>query len=92
MSAPVSLSLFTEYELVEMKNAVKAEAITRITGKVNNSNVAGQSYGLQLMTNDELAALSEALAERLGLTTDNDATRGRPDFSRGGIPIGRGNF
>ena len=92
MAAPLNLSLFDNTELSAMKDAVKAEYLTRITGKVNNANVAGQSYGLQLMTNDELAALSEALAERLGLATDNDSTRGRPDFSRGGIPIGRGYF
>ena len=89
MPAIVNLSLFSEAELGEMKTAVKAEYLARITGKVNNASVGGQSYGLELMSNEDLSALSDALAERLGITTDNEATRGRPDFSRGGIPFGR---
>lgn len=90
MAATINLSLFNETELGELKDAVKAEYVRRVTGKVVNSSIAGQSYGLQLMDSAELAALSDELAARLGISTEADSSRGRPDFSRGGVPIGRG--
>lgn len=78
-----NLSAFSPGELNAMLSAVKAEILTRLTGRVSSGNSTQQGFSVQMYSTDELNRLLNALTAALGL--DTQETRVRPCFSAQGV-------
>lgn len=78
-----NLSAFSPGELSAMLTAVKAEILTRLTGRVSSGNSTQQGFVVTMYTTDELNRLLNALTAALGL--DAQETRVRPCFSQQGF-------
>lgn len=70
---------FTQAEKVATLNAAKAEVLTRMTGRVQNGSSAAQSFGMSMMSFDQLTALVNGLTVELGYPQPE--TRVAPNFS-----------
>ncbi|MBS0328231.1 MAG: hypothetical protein JSR30_00130 [Proteobacteria bacterium] len=81
MAAPVlNLGAFSDAELTSMLAAAKAEYLLRMgNGRVRSGSSAAQSYGMDVMTVDDLVRLINSLTTQLGL--DSDTLSVRPDFN-----------
>lgn len=78
---------FSQAELQSLLTAAKAEYLRALTGRMQQGSSAAQSYGLLVMSVDELSRLINGLTSALGL--DNTQTRAAPNFNhtgRRGIP------
>ena len=58
---------FSNAELQALLTAAKAEYLRRITGRVQTGSSAAQSYGLTIMSVDDLIKLINGLTDQLGL-------------------------
>lgn len=66
-----------------MLAAAQEEYLLRITtGRVRSGSSAAQSYGMDVMTVDDLVRLINGLTAQLGL--DTDTVRARPTFNNYG--------
>ena len=66
-----------------MLAAAQQEYLLRITtGRVRSGSSAAQSYGMDVMSVDDLVRLINGLTAQLGL--DNDTVRARPTFNKYG--------
>jgi hypothetical protein len=83
MASPVlDYGSFSPTQLTNMLTAAQAEYLLRITtGRVRSGSSAAQSYGLDVMTIDDLIRLINGLTAELGLS--NTTTAAAPDFSQG---------
>ena len=73
------LSIYSAAQVQELKDAVFAERMRRLSGQqVTNGSKNGKSYGLTVMSDAELSALESALSNKLGRRNN----RARMDFSR----------
>lgn len=63
-----NLDLYSPTQLQELKDAVIAERMRRLTGgTVTSGSKNGKSYGVLVMSNEELSMLEEQIAKKLGL-------------------------
>lgn len=80
MATPVlDLGAFSGAELQSLLTAAKAEYLRALSGRMQQGSSAAQSYGLQLLSVDELTRLINSLTAALGL--DGTETRVQPNFS-----------
>ncbi len=80
MASPVlDLGIYSPTELQNMLTAAKAEYLMRMTGRVQQGSSAAQSYGMTVMTVDDLVRLMNGLGDALGLS--NVTTTVSPNFS-----------
>jgi hypothetical protein len=86
MASPVlDVGIYSRTEQQTMLTAAKAEYLKRMTGRVTQGASAAQSYGMTVMTTDDLIRLMNGLASALGL--DNVAVTVSPNFNPGyGVP------
>ena len=70
---------FSPAEQLELLTTAKAEYIRRLSGKVQTGSSAAQSYGLTMMTLDEIINLINGLSTSLGMVSVE--TRVRPNFN-----------
>ncbi len=87
MASPVlDYGSFSVAQLQAMLTAAQAEYLLRITtGRVRTGSSAAQSYGMDLMTLDDLVRLINGLTAELGLSDVN--TTVSPNFGRNGDVI-----
>lgn len=81
MASPVlDLTIYNATELQDMLTAAKAEYLRRMgTGRVTQGSSAAQTYGMTVMSVDDLVRLMNGLGSALGL--NNVTTTVSPDFS-----------
>lgn len=79
MAAVLDFGAYSPTELAALLTAAKAEYIVRLTGKVQQGSSAAQSYGLTVMTVDDLIRLINGLTTALGL--DNSTVVAQPNFN-----------
>lgn len=81
MSAVLDFSSFTAKERTDLLAAAKAELLRRAgVGSVVNGSSAGQSFGMQKMSDDALTRLINSLTASSGHTQCFE-TRVRPNFA-----------
>lgn len=81
MASPVlDLTIYNATELQEMLVTAKAEYLRRMTsGRVTQGSSAAQTYGMTVMSVDDLIRLMNGLGSALGLT--NETVTASPNFS-----------
>lgn len=83
MATPVlNLGIYTPEELANIMTLAKAEYLRVLSGRITQGSSAAQSYGLTVMSVEDLVRLLNALGEQLGLDATED--RIRPNFNRHG--------
>lgn len=82
MASPVlDLSIYTPAELQTLLTTAKAEYLRRMsTGRVTQGSSAAQSYGMTVMTLEDLVRLMNGISSFLGLDSGL-ATRVSPNFN-----------
>ncbi len=65
-SATLDFGAFSQAEKIALLDAAKAEILTRITGRVQNGSSSAQSFGMNLMSQEDLTLLINALTTDLG--------------------------
>lgn len=86
MGSPVlDFGAFSPAELQQYLTAAKAEYLLRMsTGRVQQGSSVSQSYGLNVITMDQLTSLINGLTDALGLSTTT--VRVQPNFNTSGGP------
>lgn len=81
MASPVlDVGVYSPTEQLALLAAAKTEYSLRLqTGRVNTGSSAAQSYGLTVLSNDDLVRLINGLAAALNL--DNVNARVEPNFN-----------
>jgi len=65
-----NLDIYTSAEITELKTAVKAERLRRLTGEaITQGSKNGRSYSLERMSEAELCNLENAIAGNLGVSS-----------------------
>lgn len=80
-SAVLDFGAFTTAEKQALLTAAKAEMLTRITGRVQNGSSSAQSFGMTVMTLEDLTLLINGLSTELGYPQPE--TRVAPNFNGG---------
>jgi hypothetical protein len=65
-AATLDFGAFSTSEKQALLTAAKAEVLTRVTGRVQNGSSSAQSFGMTLMTMEDLTLLINALTVELG--------------------------
>lgn len=79
MASTLNFGAFTPDELQAMLTAAKAEYLRALGGRITQGSSAAQSYGLTIMTVDQLIQLINGLTTELGL--DGTNVRATPNFN-----------
>ncbi len=79
-AAVLNLGIYSPAELRTLLDVAKAEYARRLTdGRVTQGSSAAQSYGMTVMTVDDLIRFMNGIAAQLGLDTTN--VRAAPNFN-----------